>query len=51
MQKDHIKPLTGLRWVAALLVYLSHTIGDNNLPTGLLRFSENGYSGVTVFLS
>lgn len=49
MQKDHIKPLTGLRWVAALLVYLSHTIGDNNLPTGLLRFSENGYSGVTVF--
>jgi peptidoglycan/LPS O-acetylase OafA/YrhL len=49
MQKDHIKPLTGIRWVAALLVYLSHTIGDNNLPTGLLRFSGNGYSGVTVF--
>ena len=49
MQKNHIKPLTGLRWVAALLVYLSHTIGDNNLPKSLLRFSENGYSGVTVF--
>lgn len=49
MQKDHIKPLTGLRWIAALFVYLSHTIGDNYLPKSLLKFSENGYNGVTIF--
>ncbi len=49
VQNDHIKPLTGLRWIAALFVYLSHTIGENNLPKGLLKFSENGYNGVTIF--
>lgn len=49
MQRDQIKPLTGLRWIAAFFVYLSHTIGDNNLPKSLLQFSENGYNGVTIF--
>jgi peptidoglycan/LPS O-acetylase OafA/YrhL len=49
MQKDHIRPLTGLRWIAALFVYLSHTVGDNNLPSSLLQFTENGYNGVTIF--
>jgi peptidoglycan/LPS O-acetylase OafA/YrhL len=49
MQQSQIRPLTGLRWIAALFVYLSHTIGDNNLPKQLLQFSENGYNGVTIF--
>ena len=49
MQRDHIKPLTGLRWIAALFVYMSHTVGDNNLPASLLKFTENGYNGVTIF--
>jgi peptidoglycan/LPS O-acetylase OafA/YrhL len=49
MQNNHIRPLTGLRWIAALFVYLSHTVGDNNLPASLLKFTENGYNGVTIF--
>lgn len=49
MQNNHIRPLTGLRWIAALFVYLSHTVGDNNLPPSLLKFTENGYNGVTIF--
>ena len=49
VQKNQITPLTGLRWVAALFVYLSHTIKDDDLPQSLLQFSGNGYCGVTIF--
>ena len=49
MQKSHITPLTGLRWVAAFFVYLSHTIDNDDLPQTLLKFSGNGYCGVTIF--
>lgn len=49
VQKNQITPLTGLRWVAALFVYLSHTITDDDLPQSLLQFSGNGYCGVTIF--
>lgn len=49
MQQNQIRSLTGLRWIAALFVYISHTIREDNLPIQLLRFSANGYSGVTIF--
>ena len=49
MRSSQINSLTGVRWIAALFVYLSHTILDKNLSQNLLQFSANGYCGVTIF--
>ena len=49
MRGSQINSLTGVRWIAALFVYLSHTILNKNLPVNLLQFSANGYCGVTIF--
>lgn len=48
--KDQIDSLTGLRFVAALLVYFSHLPQDNaDLPKVVSTFMYSGYNGVSLF--
>lgn len=47
-RRTPIHALTGLRFVAALLVYVSH-FPIPGVPTSLLHVAENGYCGVTFF--
>lgn len=47
--RTRITSLTGLRWFAALAVYLSHTLISDQIPQPLQRLVDNGYAGVTIF--
>lgn len=47
--RPRIEPLTGLRWCAALAVFLSHNIPRGGTPHVISTFFSSGYMGVTVF--
>lgn len=47
--QSQINQLTGLRFVAALMVYLSHLQPPVKAPRPVLTFMSSGYSGVTLF--
>jgi len=44
-----IDSLTGLRFIAASLVFLCHTHSSTNLPIFMRIFLSSGYNGVTLF--
>src|SRR5260370_23164286 len=44
-----IDSLTGLRFIAASLVFLCHTHSSSNLPIFMRIFVFSGYNGVTLF--
>lgn len=46
---QRIKSLTGIRWVAALAVFLSHTLVGPNVSPGITVVTQKGYFGVTLF--
>lgn len=46
----NVKGLTGLRWLAALLVFFSHNVpSPNTVPDPVFAFFAIGYNGVSVF--
>ena len=47
--RPRIEPLTGLRWCAALAVFLSHNVPRGRTPLVVSTFFSSGYMGVTVF--
>lgn len=47
--RPRIEPLTGLRWCAALAVFLSHNVPKGRTPLFISMFFSSGYMGVTVF--
>ncbi len=49
--KAHIDALTGIRFLAALVVYLSHHPQPAYLPDWVVTFFKAGYYGVTKYLS
>ncbi len=44
-----IDALTGIRWFAALMVFMSHNVPGGATPVPLNALFFNGYAGVTVF--
>lgn len=47
--RPRIEPLTGLRWCAALAVFLSHNVPGGRTPPVISTFFTSGYMGVTIF--
>ncbi|MFC0507716.1 acyltransferase family protein [Micromonospora costi] len=45
----HIPALTGLRWFAALAVFLHHSVPHESLPGPVVRIMGAGSNGVTFF--
>ena len=47
--RPRIESLTGLRWFAALAVFLSHNVPGGKTPSSVSTFFSSGYMGVTLF--
>lgn len=47
--RPRIESLTGLRWCAALAVFLSHNVPGGRTPLIISTFFSSGYIGVTLF--
>lgn len=47
--RPRIESLTGLRWCAALAVFLSHNVPGGKTPLIISTFFSSGYMGVTLF--
>ena len=47
--RPRIESLTGLRWCAALAVFLSHNVPGGRTPPIISTFFSSGYIGVTLF--
>jgi peptidoglycan/LPS O-acetylase OafA/YrhL len=47
--RPRIESLTGLRWCAALAVFLSHNVPGGKTPLIISTFFSSGYIGVTLF--
>lgn len=47
--RPRIESLTGLRWCAALAVFLSHNVPGGRTPRIISTFFSSGYIGVTLF--
>lgn len=47
--RPRIESLTGLRWFAALAVFLSHNVPEGRTPVSISTFFSSGYMGVTLF--
>lgn len=46
---NRIKSLTGIRWLAALSVFVSHVLVGPDVPPLIMNISQKGYFGVTLF--